>query len=82
MTFYKFIKTRGLDGADIGYLVPHMYKLVCCRIVLRVFKLSYVKERLAGWTIWWVEDENDYRRAIDTLNELKKIYVFDYRVSE
>lgn len=79
---YKFIKIKGSDGKNTGYFVPQMYQLCCNRHVLKAFGLPYIKERLAGWTIWWVENEEDYIQAIKTLNELKKTRLFDYRVSK
>lgn len=81
MTFPKFIKTRGREGAMTGYFVPRMYKLVWCWTVLKTFGLSYVKERLMGWTIWWVDNEEDYLNAIRILDELKKTRMFEYKVS-
>ena len=82
MTFYKFIKIRGPEGARTGYFVPRLYQLVWGWSVLKVFGFSYVKERLTGWTIWWVNNEDDFVRAIETLNELKKTRIFDYTVSK
>lgn len=82
MGFYKFIKIRGVEGARTGYFVPRLYQLVCCWNVLRAFGLSYVLARLAGWTIWWVDNEDDYLRAVKTLDELKNTRLFDYEVIE
>ena len=82
MTFYKFIKTKGPEGARTGYFVPNLYQLSWSRWVLKVFGLSYVKERLTGWTIWWVANEEDYISAIKTLDELKKTRIFEYKVSQ
>ena len=81
MAIYKFIKIKGRDGANTGYFVPKLYKLGCSLRTLKAFGLPYVKDRLGGWTIWWVSNEEDYVRAIETLNELKKTRVFDYKVS-
>lgn len=81
MAFHKFIKIKGPEATRTGYFVPRMYQLVWSWSVLKAFGLSYVKERLTGWTIWWVENEADYGRAIETLNELKKTRIFDYKVS-
>lgn len=78
---YKFIRIKGPDGANTGYFVPRLYKLVCNKTVLKVFGLSYVINRLKGWTIWWVKNEEDYINAIKTLDELKKTRIFDYEVS-
>ena len=77
---YKFIRIKGAEGARTGYFVPHLYQLVCNRKTLKVFGFPYVLMRLRGWTIWWVENENDYRLAIKTLNELKKTRIFEYQV--
>ena len=82
MIFYKFIKIKGEGGARTGYFVPNMYQLVCSWNVLKAFGFWYIKERLAGWTIWWVENEDDYNRAIKTLDELKKTRIFEYKVIE
>ena len=81
MAFYKFIKIKGEGGSRTGYFVPRMYQLVGVKNGLKVFGLQYIKERLAGWTIWWVQNEEDYVQAIRTLNELKKTRIFDYKVS-
>lgn len=80
--FYKFIKIKGSDGPNTGYFVPRMYQLGWSKSVLKAFGLPYIKERLAGWTIWYVTNEEDYRNAIKTLNELKKTRIFDYKVSQ
>lgn len=79
---YKFIKIKGPDGRNTGYFVPRMYQLHCGFNVLKAFGLPYVKDRLTGWTIWWVDNEEDFRKAIETLNELKKTRIFTYKVSE
>jgi hypothetical protein len=81
MGFYKFIKIKGLDGARTGYFVPRMYQLGWSWKTVKAFGLPYVKERLTGWTIWWVNNEEDFVQAIEKLNELKKTRIFDYRVS-
>ena len=80
MSVYRFIKIKGIEGARTGYFVPRMYQLVWSRHVLKAFGLPYVKQRLAGWTIWWVENEEDFTQAIKTLNELKKTRIFNYKV--
>lgn len=82
MGIYRFIKIKGEDGARTGYFVPRIYQLTCNWKVLKTFGFSYIKERLSGWTVWWVENEDDYIRAIKTLNELKKTRLFDYKVSK
>ena len=81
MGFYKLIKIRGIDGANTGYFVPHMYKLQFNRHELKIFGFELIKQRLKGWTIWWVDSEEHYRQAVDTLNELKKTRIFEYKVS-
>lgn len=82
MGFYKFIKIKGVDGANTGYFVPRMYKLAFCWRELKHIGFRFVKERLAGWTIWWVDNEDDYVQAIKTLNELKKTRMFTYKVTK
>lgn len=81
MAFHKFIKIKGREGANTGYFVPRLYQLCLSRNVLKTFGLSYIKERLQGWTIWWVNNEEDFNRAIDTLNELKKTRIFEFKIS-
>lgn len=80
--FYKFIKIRGSESGKLGYYIPRMYKLCWSFTVLKMFGFSYIKERLTGWTIWWVSNEKDYNNAIKTLKELKKTHEFDYMVSK
>lgn len=82
MAFYKFIKIKGPEGERTGYFVPRMYQLVWSWHVLKRFGLQYVKDRLNGYTIWWVSNEEDFVRAIKTLEELKKTRIFGYRVSD
>lgn len=79
---YKFIKIRGVDGANTGYFVPRLYKMSLIRIGLKIFGFSFVKDRLAGWTYWWVDSEDHYINAIKTLDELKKTRLFEYKVCE
>lgn len=81
MAFHKFIKIKGMDGANTGYFVPRLYKLNWSWTALKIFGFSYVKDRLNGWTIWWVTNEDDYVNAVKTLNELKKTRIFGYMVS-
>ena len=81
MPIYKFIKIKGKEGAWTGYFVPHLYQLLPSWNVLRAFGLPYIKERLTGWTVWYVTTEEDFVRAVDTLNELKKTRLFDFKVS-
>lgn len=80
MGFHKFIKIKGIDGANTGYFVPCLYQLNW-RIGLKVFGLQYLKERFSGWTIWWVNNEDAYVNAIEKLKELRKTRIFDYKVS-
>lgn len=82
MGFYKFIKIRGMEGKTTGYFVPNLYRLDFSLRELNLFGLQFVKERLNGWTIWWVLNEADYINAIKTLNELKKTRIFDFKVTE
>lgn len=82
MGIYKFIKIKGPDGKNTGYFVPNLYQLVCNWSVIKTFGFSYIKERLTGWTVWWVKNEEDYIQAIKALNELKKTRIFDYKVSK
>lgn len=78
---YKFIKVKGCDSDKIGYFTPRMYKMPFIWKELKVVGLSFVKERLTGWTIWFVENEDDFNRAIKALDELKKTRKFVYMVS-
>ena len=80
MSYRKFIKTKGVDGANIGYFVPRMFMWQFMWIELRIVGLQFVKDRLCGWTIWWVGSEEDFTTAIKTLNELKKTHTFDYKI--
>ena len=81
MSFYKFIKIKGAEAENTGYFVPRMYKLTFHWRELKIFGLQLVKERLSGWTIWWVRNEDDFIQAVNTLNELKKTRIFDYEVN-
>lgn len=80
MSVYRFIKIKGIEGARTGYFVPKLYQLTCNLRVLKAFGLPYVKERLSGWTIWYVLTREDYIQAVGRLEELKKTRIFDYRV--
>ena len=83
MSFYKnIIKINGKEKDRIGYLVPHLYRLAFSWNELKHFGLRLVKERLAGWTIWWTDDEYDFNQIIKELDELKKTHEheFDYVV--
>lgn len=82
MAIYKFIKIRGREGAMTGYFVPRLYHIGFDRYTLKVFGLPYVLDRLTGWTVWWVDNEEHFTQAIKTLDELKKTRIFDYRVSK
>jgi hypothetical protein len=81
MGFYKLIKIRGAEGSNTGYFVPRLYRLRFAWWELKIFGLRLVKERLKGWSIWWVDSEESYRNAVDTLEELRKTRIFDYKVS-
>lgn len=82
MGFYKIIKIKGIgdSGKYIGYATPRMYRLDFNWRELRVVRLKFVKERLKGWTLWWVENEKDCHAAIMKLNEVKNILPIDYEV--
>jgi hypothetical protein len=82
MSFYKFIKTRGEDAKHIGYYVPRMYRFDFSFRELKIFGFKFVKERLDGWTIWWVDDEEHYINAVKTLDDLRRTHMFNYKVSE
>ena len=74
------IKIRGAEAARTGYFVPRLYQVGWSRITLKIFGFQYVKDRLAGWTIWWVSNEYDLEQAIETLDKLKKTRIFEYKV--
>lgn len=82
MAMYKFIKTRGKEGKSTGYFVPRLYRLDFSLHEFKRFGFIFVKERLKGWTIWWVENEEDYIQAVERLKELKKTRIFDFKVSK
>lgn len=82
MAFYKFIKTRGLEGRMTGYFVPRMYHISFDWQSVKAFGLPYVLDRLNGWTVWWVDSEEDFTQAIKRLDELKKTRIFDYVVGK
>ena len=77
---YKFIKIRGPEAARTGYFVPRLYNLGWSWNVVKRFGINYVLDRLAGWTVWWVDNEEDCVQAIKTLEELKKTRIFNYVV--
>lgn len=79
MGFYKFIKIKGPEGKHTGYFVPNLYHLAFSRRELKHVGLRFVRERLAGWTIWYVDNKDDYIQAIKTLEELKKTRLFNYK---
>ena len=81
MAFYKFIRTKGPDGKNIGYYAPRMYHLPD-GIALKIFTFQYVKDRLAGWTYWWVDNKDEYIRTMEKLDELRKTHAFIYQVSK
>lgn len=78
--YHKLIKIRGVEGKTTGYFVPRLYQLFADWHVLKAFGLPYIKDRLNGWTIWWVDNEADFTRAVNALNELKKTRIFDFTV--
>lgn len=82
MALYKFIKTKG-EGADtVGYYVPHMYRFDFSFKELKIFGLQFLKERMDGWCIWYVENEDDFAVAIEMLEKYKKTHLFAYKVTE
>ena len=81
MGIYRFIKIKGKEGKNTGYFVPHLYRLDFTFRELKCFGLEFVKERLNGWTIWYVNNHEDYCKAVESLNELKKTRIFDFKVS-
>ena len=80
MKFYRFIKIRGREGEITGHFVSRMYKLPFFWDEFDRVGFKFMKERLAGWTIWWVENEEDFIHAINKLDELKKTRIFEYKV--
>lgn len=82
MSIYKFIAIKGKEGRMTGYYVPRLYGLSFSFRELRQIGLTFAKERIKGWSIWYVTNEEDYIRAIKTLDELKKTRLFDYKVSK
>lgn len=82
MCHYRFIKIRGKEGSHTGYFVPRLYKLAFHWRELKHFGFQFVIQRLAGWTIWYVNNEEDYVQAVKKLNELTKTRIFVYKVSE
>lgn len=82
MEFYKFIKIKGVSSKRIGFWVPHLYRLDFSWWELEIYGLRFAKERLNGWTIWWVRNEHDYNQAIEMLNDLKRTHVFEFKVTE
>ena len=81
MIFYRFIKIKGKEGKNTGYFVPRLYRLDFSFRELKCFGLEFVKERLNGWTIWYVTNDEDYHKAVESLKELKKTRIFDFKVS-
>lgn len=83
MGFYRFIKVKSVGDVSkyIGYSIPRMYRLDFDWRELKLFRFQFVKERMNGWTIWWVENENDYQIAITKLNELNNVLPITYKVA-
>ena len=77
MRFGGFFKIRDGQGNNTGYLVPRLYKVPFTLRELKHVGFLFVKERLAGWTIWTC-DETDYGQAIQTLEDLTRLRVFEY----
>ena len=82
MWWYKLIKIKGKESDRLGYLAPRLYRLYFNWRELKYLGFRLVKERLDGWTIWWVYNEEDYTKAVDILNEAKKAHEFEFKVSE
>lgn len=82
MGIYKFIKIKGADGKNTGYFVPNMYKLYPTKYELKRVGFNFILERIKGWSIWYVCNEEDYRAAVKTLKELKKTRIFDFMVRD
>lgn len=79
--YEKFIRLKGREAANTGYFVPRLYRMYR-HVGMKIFGLSYLKYRLQGWTIWWVQNEDDYSNAIKELHELQKTRIFTMQVSE
>lgn len=81
---YNFIKIKGLDRINVGYSVPHMYHLTFDWRLWKYFgyklMLRFIKDWLAGWTIWWVGSEEHYVQAVETLKKLGKTNIFEFKV--
>ena len=81
---YNFIKIKGLDGMNVGYSVPRMYSLSFNWRLWKYFGYKFmlllIKDWLAGWTIWYVNNEDDYVQAIETLKKLRKTNIFEFKV--
>lgn len=77
---HKLLKTKGPDGATIGYFVRGLYRFGWSRVLLKLLGFSYVKDLLTGWTFWWIDNEDDYVRIMTTIDELRKTRKFIYKV--
>ena len=82
MGFYRFIKAIGPEAKYTGYFVPRMYHLSFHPSELKLCGFQFVKDRLRGGHVWWVQNEADYNKAVETLNELKKTRIFDFKVTD
>ena len=82
MTIYRIIKIKGDYARRIGWWVRNMYRMEFDRFTWDNLGWRYVKERLSGWTIWYVTTEEDYAKAIETLNDLQKTHLFVYEVMD
>ena len=78
MSFYKFIKIKGADRKIAGYVAPRVYRLDFSLKELKIVGFRFVKERLSGWTIWWVSNEDDFNRAVKMLNQLKETHDIEF----
>lgn len=79
---YKFIRIKGERAKTIGYFVPRLYRIDFHWWTLKRYGFPYLRDRLSGWYIWWVDNEEDLKRAVEGLNELKKTNIFKYEVSK
>lgn len=79
---YKFIRIKGERAKIIGFFVPRLHRLDFDWWTWKRLGFPYLRDRLSGWSIWWVDNEEDLKRAIEGLNELKKTNIFTYEVSK
>ena len=80
MEVYRFIAFKGNDSKKLGYRIPRLYPLFFRISELKQVGFWLVKERLKGWTIWFVTNDEDYKVAKEAIKELKKSHKFDFKV--